>query len=130
LAEPRIPRIARQERAAVDFPIRGGERHLATTNPLLQQGYEGTIGLKTGYTEEAGPCLAAVVRRDGRTLVAILLDSPDPAAQAEKLLEAGFAQGRPEAETTQGRPGSGVSPPPSRERPPADPAARARRGST
>lgn len=122
LEEPRIPRVAGEARAVVDFPIAGGKRHLATTNPLLQDGYPGTIGLKTGYTEEAGQSLAAVVRRDGRTLVAILLDSPDSAAQAEKLFEAGFAPGR--------RPDSGVSPPPRRERPPASRAPRARRGST
>jgi D-alanyl-D-alanine carboxypeptidase (penicillin-binding protein 5/6) len=89
-------------------------------NPLLHRD-SGADGLKTGYTEESGQCLAAVVRRDGRTLAAILLDAQDPAGQAEKLLEAGFAQEGP---------GSGVSPPPGRERPPADPVARARRGST
>lgn len=122
LDEPRIPRIAGQERTVVDFPIRGGKRHLATTNPLLQEGYEGTIGLKTGYTEEAGQCLAAVVRRDGRTLVAILLDSPDPAAQAEKLLDAGFGQAQTSSRVS--------SPPGSKREAPADGAAPARRGST
>lgn len=88
----RIARIARRKRALVDFPIDGGERHLATTNPLFQEGYDGTIGLKTGYTQEAGSCLVAVARRDGRTLGAVLVDSPDVVDQAKRLLDAAFAE--------------------------------------
>jgi serine-type D-Ala-D-Ala carboxypeptidase (penicillin-binding protein 5/6) len=88
--QPRISRVARRRRAVVDFPIEGGERHLATTNPLLQAGYEGTIGLKTGFTEEAGQSLAAVVRRDGRAYGCVLLDSPNPAEQARRLLDLAF----------------------------------------
>ena len=90
MEEPLIARVARKERAVVDFPMEGGKRHLATTNPLLQTGYEGTIGLKTGFTEEAGSSLVAVVRRDGRTFAAVLLDSPDVQRQAERLLDAAF----------------------------------------
>jgi D-alanyl-D-alanine carboxypeptidase (penicillin-binding protein 5/6) len=95
MAEPLIERVARKPRAVVDFPIAGGRRHLATTNPLLQEGYAGTIGLKTGFTEQAGSSLAAVVRRDGRTLGVVLLDSEDPSGQAEKLFEAVPSGGRP-----------------------------------
>jgi D-alanyl-D-alanine carboxypeptidase (penicillin-binding protein 5/6) len=97
--------VARKERVVVDFPIEGGERHLATTNPLLQADYEGTIGLKTGYTEEAGSSLAAVVRRDGRTLAAVLLDAPDVQAQAERLLDAAF-EDRGGGQEKRGRRGS------------------------
>lgn len=93
IEEPLIARVARKEKAVVDFPIKGGERHLTTTNPLLQAGYEGTVGLKTGFTEEAGASLAAVVRRDGRTLGAVLLDSPNVEEQAKRLLDAAFAEG-------------------------------------
>lgn len=89
--EALVRRVARKPRAVVDFPVDGGERHLATTNPLVEEGYEGAIGLKTGFTEQAGQSLAAVVRRDGRTLGAVLLDSDDPSGQAQKLFEAAFA---------------------------------------
>lgn len=99
MAEPLIERVARKPRAVVEFPIAGGKRHLATTNSLLQDGYEGTIGLKTGFTAEAGSSLVAVVRRDGRTLAAVLLDSEDPAGQAERLFEA-----VPPSERPDGRP--------------------------
>ncbi|SEH10933.1 D-alanyl-D-alanine carboxypeptidase family protein [Thermoleophilum album] len=92
MAEPRIRRIVGRRVATYPFPIRGGKLWLASHNPLLRSGYPGTIGLKTGYTEAAGRCLVAVVRRRGRTLVAVVLGSHDPARQARALLDAGFRQ--------------------------------------
>lgn len=88
---PRIARYAGEEQARARFPIHGGYLYVTTTNPLLLSGYPGTIGLKTGFTDRAGRCLIAVVTRRHRTLVAVLLDSPNPALQAEKLFGAGFA---------------------------------------
>jgi D-alanyl-D-alanine carboxypeptidase len=64
--------------------------HLYNNNPLLRQGYPGVIGVKTGYTDEAGRCLVAAARRNGVRLAAIVLDSPDPGRQARKLLDRGF----------------------------------------
>ena len=90
MKQPRIARIVRQKRVNVPFPIKGRRLDVSTTNPLLREGYPGTIGLKTGYTERAGHCLIAVVRRGGRTLAAIVLNSPNTRVQAKKLLEAGF----------------------------------------
>lgn len=90
----RIRRVAGKARAVVDFPIKGGERHLASTNPLLQEGYRGTVGLKTGFTYEAGQSLAAVVRRGGRTVGVVLLDSPASGKQAKRLFEAAFDGGK------------------------------------
>ena len=93
MEERRIRQIVRHEQAVIDFPIEGGKRYLYTTNPLLEDRYRGTIGLKTGFTEQAGHSLAAVVRRGDRTVGVVLLDSPDPGAQAERLLNAAFEQG-------------------------------------
>lgn len=92
MAEPRIARVARVRYTQIPAPVRGKRLYLATTNPLLASGYRGTIGLKTGYTTEAGRCLIAVVRRDGRTLGAVLLDSPNPGEQAKRLLAKAFAR--------------------------------------
>jgi serine-type D-Ala-D-Ala carboxypeptidase (penicillin-binding protein 5/6) len=90
MSEPRIASIVRHAHAAVRFPIKGGRLFVTTHNPLLLQGYKGTIGLKTGYTVPAGHCLVAVVRRNGRTLAAVLLDSPDTATQARQLFDTAF----------------------------------------
>ena len=68
-----------------------GALHLSNHNPLLRAGYPGTTGIKTGYTDAAGRCLVATVRRRGTTLGVVLLHSPDPGAQATRLLDRGFA---------------------------------------
>ena len=58
--------------------------------------YPGAIGVKTGYMPEAGHCLVGAATRDGRTLVAIdlntYLDTPTASAdEAKRLLDWGFA---------------------------------------
>ncbi len=55
----------------------GRETLLANTNKDFINGYEGAIGLKTGYTSDAGFCLSSVARRDGMTLIAVVLNCPD-----------------------------------------------------
>ncbi|MGH2837773.1 MAG: D-alanyl-D-alanine carboxypeptidase family protein [Thermoleophilaceae bacterium] len=90
MAEHRIARIVRIPYTQIRADVKGKRLYLATTNPLLTSGYRGTIGLKTGYTVPAGRCLIAVVRRGGRTLGAVLLDSPNPGEQAKRLLGKAF----------------------------------------
>ena len=92
MAEPRIRRIVRRRQVVFRFPIKGHKLYLYGHNPLMRLGYAGTIGLKTGYTNAAGRCFVGVVRRKGRTLGVVLLNSPDPAKQAPKLLNAAFAR--------------------------------------
>lgn len=48
----------------------------SSTNKLLGS-YRYATGLKTGSTDEAGPCLAASAEKDGTTLVAILFNAAD-----------------------------------------------------
>jgi D-alanyl-D-alanine carboxypeptidase len=91
LDEPRLARIVARRQVVLPFPIKGGKLYLYGHNPLMRLGYAGTIGLKTGYTDEAGRCFVGVVRRGGRTLGVVLLDSRDPSKHAPKLLDAAFA---------------------------------------
>jgi D-alanyl-D-alanine carboxypeptidase len=90
LREPRLARIVRRRQAVLPFPIKGGRIYLYNHNPLLQQGYRGVTGVKTGYTDAAGRCLVATVRRGRVRLGVVLLHSPDPGGQARKLLDRGF----------------------------------------
>jgi len=91
MAKPRIRRVARRRQVELRFPIKGGKLYLTGHNPLMRLGYPGAIGLKTGYTDEAGRCFVGVVRRGGRALGVVLLDSRDPSKHAPKLLDAAFA---------------------------------------
>ncbi len=90
LQQPLIARVVRSARAALPFPIKGGRLYLDNNNPLLLYGYPGTTGLKTGYTDAAGPCLVATAQRDGVRLGVVLLDSRAPGTQAAALLDAAF----------------------------------------
>jgi D-alanyl-D-alanine carboxypeptidase len=91
MAEPRIRRIVRRRQVDFHFPIKGGRLFLYGHNPLMRLGYAGTIGLKTGYTDAAGSCYVGVVRRNGRRLAVVLLNSRNVPTQAPKLLDAAWA---------------------------------------
>lgn len=94
LRVPRLARIVRHRDAALRMPIKGGRVFLSNHNPLLRAGYRGTTGIKTGYTDRAGRCLVATVRRGHVRLGVVLLDSPDPGRQARHLLDRGFRAAR------------------------------------
>jgi D-alanyl-D-alanine carboxypeptidase (penicillin-binding protein 5/6) len=90
LEQPRLSRIVRTASATLPFPIKGGKLYLYNNNPLLIYRYPGLTGLKTGYTLASGKCLVATAERHGVRLGVVLLDSPDPATQAMRLLNRGF----------------------------------------
>jgi serine-type D-Ala-D-Ala carboxypeptidase (penicillin-binding protein 5/6) len=94
MSRPRIRRIARRRQVAFRFPTKGGKLYLTGHNPLMRLGYPGAVGLKTGYTTEAGRCFVGVARRGGRRLGVVLLNSRDPARHAPKLLDAAFERAR------------------------------------
>ncbi|MDQ3779302.1 MAG: D-alanyl-D-alanine carboxypeptidase [Chloroflexota bacterium] len=50
---------------------------LTNTNKMLEQ-YEGLIGGKTGYDDDAGYCLVEVAERDGSTMISVTLDGVAP----------------------------------------------------
>ena len=54
--------------------IDGRHMDCHNTNALLFS-YEGCFGIKTGYTRQAGNCLASAATRDGTTLYLVLLHS-------------------------------------------------------
>jgi serine-type D-Ala-D-Ala carboxypeptidase (penicillin-binding protein 5/6) len=58
--------------------------------PILT-GFPGADGLKTGFTDDAGYCLALTDRRGGRTLLAIVLNSPRDVDDAQALITYGFS---------------------------------------
>jgi D-alanyl-D-alanine carboxypeptidase len=92
LADRWLARVARMRRAAFTTP--SGRRHTLTARSRFLLGYRGAIGVKTGFTDGAGHCLAAAATRGGRTLIAVVLRSPDSAGDAGRMLDWGFGRGR------------------------------------
>ena len=73
--------------------IRNGEFGLTNTNRLVRF-YEGTTGLKTGFTSLAQYCMSATAERDGMELIAVVMKSPSTNQRfddAKALLDYGFA---------------------------------------
>ncbi len=94
-AAMQIPEFAHAVRAHVyRFPPdpEGEFRVVENTNLMLWE-YPGTIGVKTGYTFQAGLVLAAAAERDGRTIYAVVMGSEGDGAHfadATALLDYGF----------------------------------------
>lgn len=67
---------------------------LTNTNKLIRS-YEGCIGLKTGSTSIAKYCLSAVAKRNGITLIAVVMAAPDYKVRfkdAASMLNYGFSK--------------------------------------
>ena len=56
----------------------------------VMRGFPGADGLKTGFTDDAGYCIAATDERAGRMLLAIVLNSPQDVDDAQALITYGF----------------------------------------
>lgn len=63
-------------------------------NKLLAQ-YQGCVGVKTGFTKEAGRCLVSAAERDGALLIAVTLNAPNDWEDHTALLDYGFSQMEP-----------------------------------
>ncbi|MBQ8197632.1 MAG: D-alanyl-D-alanine carboxypeptidase [Clostridia bacterium] len=66
---------------------------ISNTNKLIRF-YKGCDGGKTGYTSEAGHCLAASAFRDGTRLVAVVIGAPDSKtrfSEVSSMFNYGFA---------------------------------------
>ena len=66
-------------------------RYIANTNKLLWN-YPYATGVKTGTTDSAGRCLVASAVRQGKKMVAVVLNSSRRFDDATRLLEYGFNQ--------------------------------------
>lgn len=89
----RNPLLAKIVRTSVYQPA--WNRPPVTNLNLLLKIYPDAIGIKTGFTDDAGQTIAAAAERDGRTLVAAVLHSEDLYVDAVDLLEWGFANTPP-----------------------------------
>lgn len=104
--------IHAMRRNAINFIVRQktrkinvSERELTITNTNELIGEPGVIGIKTGTTNAAGPCLATCMDRDPvvrtkadgtkgvtpRRLIVVVLNSPDRFGRSRKLLRDGWA---------------------------------------
>ena len=65
-------------------------RSLTNHNKLLWR-CEGAVGIKTGYTRQAGRILVSAVEREGRRLVAVTMNAPSDWTDHMALMDYGFS---------------------------------------
>ncbi|MDE6726415.1 MAG: D-alanyl-D-alanine carboxypeptidase [Oscillospiraceae bacterium] len=75
----------------VEFGNPPYKRTLYNSNKMLSR-YDGAIGVKTGFTDNARRCLVSAAERDGVTLIAVTLNAGDDWNDHTKMLDRGFAQ--------------------------------------
>jgi serine-type D-Ala-D-Ala carboxypeptidase (penicillin-binding protein 5/6) len=88
LADPELSGIVAENIAR--FTGGDGIAHRLVNHNNMIRHYEGAIGVKTGWTVKAGHCLIAAARRNGRTMLSVVMDAPDMYATSAALLDQGF----------------------------------------
>jgi len=89
LADPELGGIVAENIAR--FTGGDGIAHRLVNHNNMLRHYDGAIGVKTGYTEKAGHTLVAAARRDGRTMLSVVMGAPDMYGYSAALLDQGFA---------------------------------------
>jgi D-alanyl-D-alanine carboxypeptidase (penicillin-binding protein 5/6) len=83
--------------ASITLPQTATHKQFAMVNynklvlPGSPYAYQGATGMKTAFTDDAGPCMVATATRGGRHLVAVVMSSDNFSADAVRLLDYGFA---------------------------------------
>jgi D-alanyl-D-alanine carboxypeptidase (penicillin-binding protein 5/6) len=90
LANPMFSKLVSTKSAVIPWAGHPYQRALYNHNRLLSL-YQGAIGVKTGYTNEAGSCLVSAAKRGNLTLIAVVLHSDNEYGDSEQLLNYGFA---------------------------------------
>lgn len=90
LKNPDFREICSSKTMKLQFGDPPFDRWLTNTNKLLSK-YEGCIGVKTGFTDEAGRCLVSAAEKNGVTLICVTLNAPDDWNDHAKLLDYGFS---------------------------------------
>ncbi|MFH1375777.1 MAG: D-alanyl-D-alanine carboxypeptidase family protein [Patescibacteria group bacterium] len=86
LRDPLLKEIAATQRDIITDTQQTNTHHLLSTNILFNT-YLDIRGLKTGSTDAAGECLAAIAQNEnGNNVLAIVLDSPNRFQEAKIML--------------------------------------------
>lgn len=90
LENPQFAKVVRTKRKTVEWPPPTYEKIWVNHNQLLTT-FAGTYGVKTGFTDAAGNCLAAAVRRNGHSVIAVVLGSESIYYDMPRLVNRAFA---------------------------------------
>ena len=73
----------------IPFTTRNYNRRLINKNKMLNE-FEGSTGIKTGYTKKAGRCLVSSCYRNGIEFICVVLNCPPMFERSKTLLSSAF----------------------------------------
>ena len=83
--------ICKLETATLEYGNSPYRRTLSNSNKMLKM-YDGAIGVKTGFTDNARRTLVSAATRNGVTLICVTLSDPDDWKDHTALLDYGFSK--------------------------------------
>ncbi|CAN5517981.1 D-alanyl-D-alanine carboxypeptidase family protein [soil metagenome] len=84
-------RLLRAIVSTSEITVTGPDGPVELTNRnVLLEGYQGAVGVKTGFTDDAGEVLVAAAERRGRQLIAVAMASDNAARDCRRLLDLGW----------------------------------------
>lgn len=84
-------KVASSEQMTVCYGNPPYNRTLTNHNRLLSL-YDGTVGVKTGFTKKSGRCLVSSAEKDGKAVIAVTLNAPDDWDDHIAMFDYGFSQ--------------------------------------
>jgi len=90
LRRPEFARLVAQVEIVL-YDASATRRYAITNSNELVGRYPGAIGVKTGYTRQAGKCLIALAERGNRRVLLVLLNAPGRWWTATAMLDRAFA---------------------------------------
>jgi D-alanyl-D-alanine carboxypeptidase (penicillin-binding protein 5/6) len=92
LKHPQVIALTSQQQTTITT-VEGKSYNVSNKNALIGR-YDGALGLKTGYTANAGKCLVAYARRDGHEVLLVMLHGQDRWWDAVDILDLAFDHAR------------------------------------
>ncbi len=90
MQNPTFREICSKIKIQVEFGAPPYKRTLYNHNRLLRS-YEGTLGIKTGFTKKSGRCLVSACQRNGVSLICVTLNAPNDWSDHTKLYDEAFS---------------------------------------
>jgi len=94
MENPQFRAIVCQRKAVISRSIKQDDLWVVSRAKFLEM-YRWAEGIKTGFTRQAGFCFAGAASKEGRRLIAIVLNSPQREQDTIALMEYGFNEWQP-----------------------------------
>ncbi|MGE5455029.1 MAG: D-alanyl-D-alanine carboxypeptidase family protein [Methylocystaceae bacterium] len=90
MSNPGFRKVVATKKTSIPWLGHKNDRAIINRNRLLYR-YQGAIGVKTGYTKEAGNCVVGAAKRGDLVLIAVAMNSPRVYEDLIQMLDYGFA---------------------------------------